>query len=154
MAINRDAAGRPRWEERGVTDRNTGLTGSTGSRRWRQRLVVLTGSTGSRRWRQRLIGWDDGATTMASGGTQNRWQVGTEQAPRQAGRDGGEPDGWAIGGVDDPTESNRAATTSQKGGQAGQRLGSNAVVALDVDDSDDADTEQGERDRGADGTPS
>ncbi|KAF0933161.1 hypothetical protein E2562_014150 [Oryza meyeriana var. granulata] len=36
-AIDRDAAERPRWEEEGVTDRNTGLTGGTGSRRWRRR---------------------------------------------------------------------------------------------------------------------
>ncbi|KAF0921485.1 hypothetical protein E2562_007023 [Oryza meyeriana var. granulata] len=52
-AIDRNVAGRPRWEEEGITDGNMGLTGSTGSRRRRRRLV----------------GREDGATTTTSGRT-------------------------------------------------------------------------------------
>ncbi|KAF0909895.1 hypothetical protein E2562_000205 [Oryza meyeriana var. granulata] len=53
MTIDRDAAGRPRWEEEGVTNGNTGLIGNTRSRRQRRQLV----------------GRDDGTTTMTSGRT-------------------------------------------------------------------------------------
>ncbi|KAF0930368.1 hypothetical protein E2562_032262 [Oryza meyeriana var. granulata] len=58
-ATDRDAAGRPRWEEEDVTDGNMGLIGSTGSRRQRRRLV----------------GRDGGATMTTSGRTQNRRQT-------------------------------------------------------------------------------
>ncbi|KAF0930858.1 hypothetical protein E2562_035958 [Oryza meyeriana var. granulata] len=52
-AIDHDTAGRPRWEEKGVTDGHTGLTDSAGS--WR--------------WRRLLVGRDNSATTTTSGGS-------------------------------------------------------------------------------------
>ncbi|KAF0919965.1 hypothetical protein E2562_032373 [Oryza meyeriana var. granulata] len=113
MAIDCDTAGRPRWEEEGVTDGNTGLTGSTGSRRWttasrrrgkgarcrdiRQRRRPTKGRTGRAAWCSLVAGddlgrhigvglqsqGDDGGDCLAAA-TQNRRQVGTEQAAGQA----------------------------------------------------------------------
>ncbi|KAF0927117.1 hypothetical protein E2562_029874 [Oryza meyeriana var. granulata] len=53
-AVQRHGAARPRWEEEGVTDGNTGLNGGTGSQRRRRRLV----------------GQNDGTTTTTSGRAQ------------------------------------------------------------------------------------
>ncbi|KAF0926926.1 hypothetical protein E2562_028413 [Oryza meyeriana var. granulata] len=65
-AIDRDAAERPRREEEGVTDGNTGLTGSTGSWRWRRWLIGRDNciTTMIHAWAQR--------TTLSGDGLGNR----------------------------------------------------------------------------------
>ncbi|KAF0897241.1 hypothetical protein E2562_034710 [Oryza meyeriana var. granulata] len=79
MAIDCDTAGRPRWEEEGVTDRNTGLTGSTGSRRWRGLLVGRDdGTTTTTNGRTQVAGWHRADTVQVAGwhraGTVTSWK--------------------------------------------------------------------------------